>query len=151
MEFNCSCCKKMMQPSIKICNDGKNEFYKTCEYCRKKQRDRYSKSRDTKLLQNIQSTVKDECYICYNEFSNTLNDVSCLQCKKSCCSSCYMKMFIKTRDNVKCGMCRYQSNFSTTDQSQRAFAYLTYQKAILCGYDRATSIEWAQYAFKMLG
>ena len=160
MEFNCSCCKKKMQPLFKKCNDGKNEFYKTCESCRKKQRDRYVKSRNTKLLQNTQMThenpivqpvqisdEKNECYICYNEFSNTLKGASCLQCKKTCCSTCYMKIFIKSRDNVKCGLCRYQSNFSTIVHTQRTFALLTLAKAILCGYDTAKSIEWAQYSY----
>ena len=49
-----------------------------------------------------------ECYICFQNYS--VKGIDCFTCKTVCCGNCYMKMYIQTKDTIKCGLCRFQAH-----------------------------------------
>ena len=157
MELKCSGCKKTMIPVEKNCINNEKVFYKTCQSCRKKQQMRYFKLKNTlngvevpqavdeipqALVKAPQIIQNKECYICFNEYGKGNTGVACHQCNKSCCGNCYMKIFMSTRGNFKCGLCRFQDFNYQPNFSQKTFAGLVIGHAYICGFDRHKITEF---------
>lgn len=146
-QLKCSRCKKNMQPIIKC--RIQNTFYKTCEFCREKQQTLYyikSKSKEIKDEIKVSPVAirvqpKKECYICFNEYEKGNIGIPCTQCNKSCCGNCYMKIFISTKGNFKCGLCRFQDYKYQPNFTQKTLAGLVVGHAYICGFDRTKIIE----------
>jgi len=171
-ETNCSGCKKPMTLMIKNIKNDKKFFYKTCEVCRKKQKERYTKKKqvdeefkkevneelnnefkeeineelNNEFKEEVKEELNEECYICFNEFEKGIKGIDCFQCKKYCCGKCYMIMFIGTRDSVKCEICRFQAHSKPYEGNLDQMKSIIQSRAIRCGYSYKLSWKWTSYA-----
>lgn len=153
MAFKCTTCKKDMIPQLKSEANNQQVFYKTCECCRKKQEGRLAKAKkascDLKKLfmpaffQGTSSTKSGECFICFNEYEEGIKGIDCSQCKNSCCGNCHMKMFIDTKNSIKCSICRFQQHPLPFEGNKEALSLMTQYAAVLCGYNKEKSRQWA--------
>jgi hypothetical protein len=85
-----------------------------------------------------------ECYICCEEYETGVKGIQCFQCKNTCCGKCYMKMYIKSKDTVKCPLCRFQAHNKPYTGSN--FRFMTQTRAVRCGFNLDESWEWANQA-----
>jgi len=140
-ETNCSGCKKPMTLIIKSIKNDKKTFYKTCEFCRKKQKERYDEKK-----KEFDEEVKEECYICFNELEKGIRGIECIQCKKSCCGNCYIKICISSKDCFKCGICRFQEYSKPYEGNLEQMKAMIQKRAISRGYSYKLSWKWTSYA-----
>ena len=100
------------------------------------------KKRLSFLVKLFTKRSKMECYICFETYE--VEGIECYTCKKSCCGDCYMKMYIASKDTVKCGLCRFQVN--KKPYTGQLFTLLVEGRALRCGFSKEKALEWVMLA-----
>ena len=176
MNLKCSICKKNMIQEIKNYRDNKIVFYKTCKYCRDKQKNRYLKAKEAKGTVKITDEVKkifwspfiqakkDAVLVLQNFFKQVIKN-------KKVVIECYIcfNEFYKDIKGIECFQCKksccaycYMTMFINTRDSVKCslcrfqahtkpymgqnFSWMVESRAFRCGFKKKSH----QYAWSRL-